>query len=79
MNISIRFTVDGKDYTNDIEGGVNDMFHAGIIDNVEERLKDLMPEIEAQAGTISFDLNTSQLSMDNCTPELIKKIEERFQ
>jgi hypothetical protein len=79
MNVSMKFTVDGKDYSNDIEGGVNAMFHAAIIEQVEERLKDIMPEIEAHGGTISFDLNTSQLSIDNCTPELINKIEERFQ
>ena len=55
------------------------MFYAAIIEQVEERLKDLMPEIESQGSTISFDLNNSQLSIDNCTPELIKKIEDRFQ
>ncbi len=78
MNPSIFFTVDGKDYSNDIEGGINVMINQAVMAQVEERLKDLMGDVEAQGETISFDIKTNQLSINNCSEELIKKIQERF-
>jgi len=78
MSTSMFFTVDGRDYTNDIEGGINAMVNKAVMERVEERLKDLMGHVEAQGGTISFDIKTNQLSINHCSEELIKKIQERF-
>ncbi|QXV65207.1 hypothetical protein INP83_19340 [Mucilaginibacter sp. 21P] len=74
----LKFTVDGKDYTGNIKGGVEAMAQRAIVKQIENRLGSLINDVKREGGAINFDLQTNRLSINNCSQELIDKIKATF-
>jgi hypothetical protein len=78
MGVRLKFTVDGLDYSNDIEGGVDAFVRKGIIEEITEKTRPFMDELEAQGGSLIYDFGTGSLNIEKCSPDLESRIMATF-
>lgn len=74
MSATFRFTSGGKDYTNDIKGGIQSMFKEAMTNKLNSSLGHLIDEIHKEKGNISIDVDNGKVSFQNCSEQLIEKI-----